>query len=51
MDPTREYFDNVATEWDAMRRTFFGEGVRRATSTCGTQAAMTIFIASGRKGS
>jgi len=30
MDPTREYFDNVATEWDAMRRTFFGEGVRRA---------------------
>jgi len=30
IDPTREYFDNVAAEWDAMRRTFFGDGVRRA---------------------
>jgi ubiquinone/menaquinone biosynthesis C-methylase UbiE len=28
---TREYFDNVATRWDDMRRKFFGEGVRRAS--------------------
>src|SRR5919197_3969187 len=27
---TREYFDEVATRWDEMRRQFFGEGVRRA---------------------
>lgn len=27
---TREYFDTVANRWDAMRRTFFGEGVRQA---------------------
>lgn len=30
MNDTREYFNNVATEWDAMRKRFFGEGVRRA---------------------
>jgi ubiquinone/menaquinone biosynthesis C-methylase UbiE len=30
MNQTREYFNNVATEWDAMRKRFFGEGVRRA---------------------
>ena len=30
MDPTREYFDKVAGDWDAMRRKLFGEGVRRA---------------------
>jgi ubiquinone/menaquinone biosynthesis C-methylase UbiE len=29
-DGTREYFDEVATRWDEMRRQFFGEGVRRA---------------------
>jgi ubiquinone/menaquinone biosynthesis C-methylase UbiE len=27
---TREYFNQVAPEWDAMRKRFFGEGVRRA---------------------
>jgi ubiquinone/menaquinone biosynthesis C-methylase UbiE len=27
---TREYFDQVADQWDDMRRKFFGEGVRRA---------------------
>jgi ubiquinone/menaquinone biosynthesis C-methylase UbiE len=27
---TREYFNQVAPEWDAMRTRFFGEGVRRA---------------------
>ena len=31
MDSTREYFDKVSTQWDDMRRTFFGEGVRRAS--------------------
>src|SRR5919198_1132937 len=30
MDDTREYFDRVADRWDEMRRTFFGDGVRRA---------------------
>ena len=28
---TREYFDQVADQWDDMRRRFFGEGVRRAS--------------------
>ena len=31
MDPTRDYFDKVADQWDDMRRAFFGEGVRRAS--------------------
>ena len=30
MNDTREYFNNVATEWDSMRKRFFGDGVRRA---------------------
>jgi len=30
MNDTREYFNQIATEWDAMRKRFFGEGVRRA---------------------
>ena len=30
MNDTREYFDRVADKWDDMRRTFFGEGVRKA---------------------
>lgn len=30
MDDTQTYFDNVAGQWDAMRRQFFGDGVRRA---------------------
>ena len=29
-DATREYFDTVADQWDEMRRTFFGDGVRQA---------------------
>jgi len=29
-DDTQQYFDNVAHQWDDMRRTFFGEGVRQA---------------------
>ncbi len=30
MSDTREYFDKVADQWDAMRQRFFGDGVRRA---------------------
>jgi ubiquinone/menaquinone biosynthesis C-methylase UbiE len=29
-DDTQQYFDKVARQWDDMRRTFFGEGVREA---------------------
>ncbi len=29
MSETRDYFDQVAGQWDDMRRQFFGEGVRR----------------------
>lgn len=29
-DETRQYFDKVASQWDDMRRIFFGEGVREA---------------------
>lgn len=29
MNDTREYFNQVAGQWDDMRRQFFGEGVRR----------------------
>jgi ubiquinone/menaquinone biosynthesis C-methylase UbiE len=30
MSETKQYFDNVAGQWDTMRRQFFGEGVRKA---------------------
>jgi len=30
MSDTREYFNEVAPQWDAMRKQFFGEGVRKA---------------------
>ena len=30
MSDTKAYFDTVAGQWDAMRRQFFGDGVRRA---------------------
>ena len=29
MSTTRDYFDDVAPEWDWMRQRFFGDGVRR----------------------
>jgi ubiquinone/menaquinone biosynthesis C-methylase UbiE len=29
-DQTRDYFDQVADQWDEMRRRFFGDGVRNA---------------------
>ena len=30
MSDTRQYFDDVAAQWDTMRKQFFGDGVRRA---------------------
>jgi ubiquinone/menaquinone biosynthesis C-methylase UbiE len=30
MDDTQAYFDQVASQWDQMRRQFFGDGVRRS---------------------
>lgn len=30
IDDTRQYFDSIAHQWDDLRRTFFGEGVREA---------------------
>jgi ubiquinone/menaquinone biosynthesis C-methylase UbiE len=30
MDDTQQYFDDVAGKWEEMRRSFFGDGVRRA---------------------
>src|SRR5687767_8534291 len=30
MSETNDYCDNVAGQWDTMRRQFFGEGVRKA---------------------
>ena len=30
MTDTREYFNDVAAQWDSMRKQFFGDGVRRA---------------------
>lgn len=43
MSDTREYFDNVAGQWDDMRRQFFGEGVRRAAiAAAGVEPGMTV---------
>ena len=43
MSDTREYFDNVAGQWDEMRRQFFGEGVRRAAIfAAGIRPGMTV---------
>ena len=39
MSDTREYFDQVADQWDAMRQQFFGEGVRRAAIAAAGVAA------------
>jgi ubiquinone/menaquinone biosynthesis C-methylase UbiE len=30
MSDTRQYFNDVAAQWDSMRKQFFGDGVRRA---------------------
>ena len=43
MSDTREYFNDIATEWDSMRKQFFGEGVRRAAiAAAGIEPGMTI---------
>ena len=43
MSDTRNYFDNVAGQWDTMRRQFFGEGVRRtAIAAGGVRPGMTV---------
>jgi ubiquinone/menaquinone biosynthesis C-methylase UbiE len=40
---TREYFDQVAADWETMRRQFFGEGVRRAAiAAAGVRPGMTV---------
>src|SRR5512146_140148 len=43
MSETREEFDQVADQWDAMRQKFFGEGVRRAAiAAAGVRPGMRI---------
>jgi ubiquinone/menaquinone biosynthesis C-methylase UbiE len=43
MNDIREYFNEVAPEWDSMRRQFFGEGVRRAAiAAAGLESGMTV---------
>src|SRR5262245_36532794 len=43
MADTREYFNEVAGEWETMRRRFFGEGVRRAAiATAGIGPGMLV---------
>ena len=43
MSDTREYFDQVADQWDAMRQQFFGEGVRRAAvAAAGVRPGMRV---------
>ena len=43
MSDTREYFDNIAGQWDDMRRRFFGEGVRKAAiAAAGIRPGMTV---------
>ena len=43
MNDTREYFNDIATEWDSMRKQFFGEGVRRAAiAAAGIEPGMTV---------
>ncbi|MBA2302523.1 MAG: methyltransferase domain-containing protein [Acidobacteria bacterium] len=43
MNDTREYFNDVASRWDSMRRQFFGEGVRQAAmAAAGIEPGMTV---------
>ena len=43
MSDTRDYFNDVAGQWDEMRRQFFGDGVRRAAiAAAGIQPGMTV---------
>ena len=43
MTDTRGYFNEVAAQWDTMRKQFFGEGVRRAAiAAAGIAPGMTV---------
>jgi ubiquinone/menaquinone biosynthesis C-methylase UbiE len=43
MTDTRDYFNEVATQWDDMRKQFFGEGVRQAAiAAAGIEPGMTV---------
>ena len=43
MTDTREYFNEVAAQWDTMRKQFFGEGVRRAAiAAAGIRPGTTV---------
>lgn len=43
MTDTREYFNEVAAQWDTMRKQFFGEGVRRAAiAAAGIRPGATV---------
>ena len=49
MDETQAYFNAVASQWDAMRRQFFGDGVRRAAIEAAgiTPGALVIDVGTG----
>ncbi|HJR61829.1 MAG TPA: class I SAM-dependent methyltransferase [Vicinamibacterales bacterium] len=43
MNETREYFNEVAGDWESMRKQFFGEGVRRAAiAAAGVEPGLTV---------
>jgi ubiquinone/menaquinone biosynthesis C-methylase UbiE len=43
MTDTREYFNDIAGQWDTMRRQFFGDGVRDAAiAAAGVGPGMTV---------
>jgi len=43
MSDIRDYFDEVAPQWEHMRQQFFGEGVRRAAvAAAGIEPGMTV---------
>ena len=49
MDETQQYFNDVAGQWDEMRRQFFGEGVRRAAVAAAqiTPGAVVVDVGTG----
>ena len=49
MDETQQYFNDVAGQWDEMRRQFFGEGVRRAAVAAAriTHGAVVVDVGTG----
>ena len=48
-DETREYFQSVADQWDEMRRTFFGEGVRNSAMAAAgiTPSSVVVDVGTG----